>query len=64
MNYSVAYDEVKLLCKTIEASAPDKDYINAYMVGAFRALLADILADNPDTLSIVHRHRAAFEGYR
>ena len=64
MNINVAYDEVKLLCKTIEASAPDKEYVNAYTLGAFRALLADILADNPDTLSIVHRHRAAFEGYR
>lgn len=61
MNFKVAYDEVDLFCKVVAEAAPDKEYAAAYTVGALRALLADILADDAEALSIVHRHLAAFK---
>lgn len=61
MNFNVAYDEVSLFCKAVEEAAPDKEYAAAYTVGALRALLADILADDAEALSTVHRHLAAFK---
>lgn len=64
MNYSVAYDEINLLYKTIENAAPVKEHSTAYLAGALHALLVNIIQNNPEALNAIHRHRAIFEGIK